>query len=76
MKVPVATPLFSSEVATNISAALKDKAISGLFGNQLLEFEQGFAKFCGTKYAITCSSGTSALHLAMAGYGIKKVTRC
>ncbi len=72
MKVPVATPLFSSEVATNISAALKDKAISGLFGNQLLEFEQGFAKFCGTKYAITCSSGTSALHLAMAGYGIKK----
>jgi len=72
MKVPVSTPLFTSEVETNISAALKDKAISGLYGQHLVEFEEGFAKFCNTKYAISCSSGTSALHLAMAAHGIKK----
>ena len=72
MKVPVARPLFSSEVEKNISSALKDKAISGLFGKHLIEFEEGFAAFCNTKYAISCSSGTSALHLALAAHGIKK----
>ena len=37
---------------------------------QLLEKE--YAKFVGSKYAVTCNSGTSALHLALLALGIGK----
>src|SRR6185503_12751755 len=30
------------------------------------KFEDEFAKFCGVKETITCNSGTTALHLALA----------
>ena len=33
-------------------------------------FEKEFAEFCGSSYCIGTSSGTSALHLALLGYGI------
>jgi perosamine synthetase len=34
------------------------------------EFEQKFAKWCGTKYAIAVNSGTAALHVALAALDI------
>jgi len=34
------------------------------------EFEEKFADFCGTKYAVGCSSGTDALLMALIGYDI------
>lgn len=34
------------------------------------EFEQNFAAFCGTKYAVGVNNGTSALYLAMLTLGI------
>jgi len=34
------------------------------------EFEKAFADFCGTKYAMGLSNGTTALHLAMLTLGI------
>ncbi|MBI1978594.1 MAG: DegT/DnrJ/EryC1/StrS family aminotransferase [Candidatus Aenigmarchaeota archaeon] len=39
-------------------------------GNDLKEFEEEFAKFCGKKFAIGCSSGTTALELAFRVSGI------
>ncbi|MFH1895678.1 MAG: DegT/DnrJ/EryC1/StrS family aminotransferase [archaeon] len=36
------------------------------------EFEEKFAGFCDTKYGISTTSGTTALHLAVASLGIKK----
>jgi dTDP-4-amino-4,6-dideoxygalactose transaminase len=36
------------------------------------ELEKKYAKFCGSKYAVSCNSGTSALHLALIAIGIKK----
>lgn len=36
----------------------------------VLEFEKEFAKFIGVKYALTVTSGTAALHLAMRALGI------
>jgi len=35
-----------------------------------MEFEEQFAKWVGTKYCISTSNGTSALHVALAGLGI------
>jgi perosamine synthetase len=40
-------------------------------GQKVKEFEHKVAHFVGTKYAVACSSGTSALHLALIGLGIR-----
>jgi dTDP-4-amino-4,6-dideoxygalactose transaminase len=44
---------------------------SFILGPFLATFEQNFATFCNVKYAIGCSSGTSALHLALLAAGLK-----
>ena len=55
-----------------------DKAIQNVIdnadfinGKAVKEFEKNFAKFCEIKYAVGCSNGTSALHLALMALGIK-----
>lgn len=72
MKVPVSTPLLGSYERKFVTAAIKKGHISGLFGDYLPEFEQSFAKFCGTKYCALVNSGTTAIHLAVAALGIGK----
>ena len=66
MKVPATKPYFSEEDIAFITKRFEDI----LRGNSFLtmykygaEFEQEFARFIGTKYAVGCSSGTSALEL-------------
>ncbi len=46
---------------------------SGWFtlGEKLIEFEEKFAKFIGTKFAIGVSSGTAAIQLSLESIGIK-----
>jgi len=39
-------------------------------GTKVQEFEERFAAFCGVKYAIATSSGTTALHTALLAHGI------
>lgn len=41
-------------------------------GPKVQEFEKALAKYCGSKYAVTVSSGTAALHLAYLTAGLKK----
>ena len=41
-------------------------------GRRVKEFEEKFAKLCGTKYAIAVNSGTAAIHCALYAIGIKK----
>ena len=52
--------------------AIKSGFISGTTGEYIDKFESEFAKFCGTKFAVACSSGTTALQLAVRASGIKK----
>ncbi|MBD3194344.1 MAG: hypothetical protein GF317_04765 [Candidatus Lokiarchaeota archaeon] len=40
----------------------------------VLAFEKKFADFLGMKHAISCTSGTAALHLAIASLGLKSST--
>jgi len=56
-----------------------DQAIQGvidnsafIMGEDVQEFENEFAKFCGVKYGVGTSSGTTALHLALVICGIKQ----
>jgi perosamine synthetase len=39
-------------------------------GPMVPRFEEAFAKLCGTRHAIACNSGTSALHLVVRAMGI------
>ena len=53
-------------------AGLKEVLFSGRYlqGPKVKEFENKFADYCTTKYAIATNSGTAALHLALASYGV------
>ena len=70
MKVPVSRPFIGKEEEVLVNEALKDGHISGTSGRFIKEFEDGFAKYCGVKYGVAASSGTTALHLALATLGI------
>ncbi len=41
-------------------------------GKYVKEFEQKFAKYCDSKYAVSVTSGTTALHMALTVLEIKK----
>jgi dTDP-4-amino-4,6-dideoxygalactose transaminase len=52
--------------------ALEEVLYSGNYisGSKVCEFENEFSKYCNTDYGIATNSGTSALHIALASYGI------
>jgi len=68
--IPVFEPVFDESEINAVVAALRRGEISGNFGEALHEFEDRFASYCGCKYGIAVTSGTTALHLAVAAAGI------
>jgi perosamine synthetase len=71
LKVPVSSPHMGDAEIAFVNEALRENAISGIFGSFLDRFETEFAQFCGSKYAVSCSNGTTALHLALVAAGIQ-----
>ncbi|GAB1396860.1 hypothetical protein MASR1M65_16380 [Saprospiraceae bacterium] len=61
-------------IKQDIKAAIEDVIEQTAFsGGPFVErFENHFARFCDTSYAVGLNSGTSALHLAMEALGIGK----
>jgi len=57
-----------SEIEPNILAALEDAQF--ILGPNVKKFEIESAKYLGVKHAISCASGTDALHLALLAAGI------
>ena len=49
---------------------LRSRKLSQLVSDKVKEFEEEFAKYYGVKHAIAVSSGTTALHVALAATGI------
>ena len=65
--------LYDPEVTSkDISIVLKTLEKKWLSGNTpiIKEFEEKLANFLGVKYVSSCSSGTSALHLALLSLGL------
>jgi len=62
--IPVAEPSLGEEELNNVVAAIKSGWISSK-GKFIPEFEEEFARYCGVKYGVATSNGTSALHLAL-----------
>ena len=68
--IPVFEPDIGEEEINAVVAALRRGEISGTFGESIPRFEAKFASYCDCKYGIAVTSGTSALHLAVAAAGI------
>ena len=60
------------EIGEEVLEAAKNVFPTGKYtmGPYLKKFEEDFAKFCDSKYAIGISSGTAALHIALEAMGI------
>ncbi len=67
--IPVCEPLLSGKELEYVADCLKTNWISSQ-GKYVREFEERFANYCGCKYGISTTSGTTALHLALASLGI------
>ncbi|OGP51698.1 MAG: hypothetical protein A2Y79_02135 [Deltaproteobacteria bacterium RBG_13_43_22] len=67
--IPVNEPLLGKEEFNKVVDCLKTNWISSQ-GKYLTEFEEKFAHYCGGRYGISTTSGTTALHLALASLGI------
>ena len=67
--IPWAKPFLLGNEKDFLLDALQSTWISG--GGYVDKFESDFAKLIGTKYAVTTSNGTTALHLALMTLGIR-----
>lgn len=68
--IPVCEPRLGEKELENVIDCIKTNWISSK-GKYITEFEEKFSKYCGAKYGIATSNGTTALHLALATAGIK-----
>lgn len=64
-RIPVHEPDIGEEEIASVVAALRRGEISGSFGKAIPEFEEKFAAYCGCKYGVSVTSGTTALQLAV-----------
>jgi perosamine synthetase len=68
--IPVAAPSLSGNEAKYVMDCIESTWISST-GKYIEQFEDLFARFCGVKYAVTCSNGTTSLHLALLALGLE-----
>ncbi len=67
--IPVSKPSLVGNEKKYITDCIKSSWISS-HGKYIKMFEENFAKYLGINYATTCSSGTTALHLALLSLGV------
>jgi len=67
--IAVAKPLFDDEEIKLVNECMVSGWVSSS-GKFVTEFEERVADHTGVKYAISCSSGTAALHLILLAYGV------
>jgi perosamine synthetase len=67
--IPVSRPSIGPREEELVVDALRSGWVSSL-GAYVDAFEAEFARYCGVRYAVSVSSGTTGLHLALAALGI------
>lgn len=67
--IPIAKPIIAKNAKKYLLACLDSGWVSSK-GPYVERFENAFAKWAGTKYAIAVNSGTAALHLSLAALHI------
>ena len=75
-KIHLASPIIDAEMKAAALSALENEMM--VMGESVFKFEEEFAQYCGTKYAVSTSSGTSALSITMQalsiGHGCEVIT--
>lgn len=66
--VPFFVPDVTQEVLDAMSDALRNEKL--VMGESVFKFEEEFARYVGTKHAVSVNSGNSALHLCLAALGV------
>lgn len=69
--IPVCEPLLGKNEKKYVVDCLHTNWISSS-GKYIKIFEDKFSQYCHAKYGVTTTSGTAALHLALAALGIEK----
>ena len=69
--IPYGKQYLDQKDILSVKQSLKEPLITT--GKSVKKFENSLSKFLKVKHAITCNSGTAALHLAFMGAGIKKM---
>ena len=70
-KLSLSTPYLKFSELKNVNNCIKTEWIS-TSGTYINLFEKQLCKYTKSKYAVTCNSGTSALHISLKLTGIKK----
>ncbi len=68
--IPLATPHLSGNEKKYVMDCIDTTWISSN-GKYISEFESAFAKWIGSKHALTCCNGTVALHLSLLALGVQ-----
>jgi perosamine synthetase len=68
-RISVGRPKLSGNAKQYLLQCVETNAISSV-GEYVGRFEGTFASFCGVRHAVAVSSGTAALHLALAALGL------
>lgn len=68
--IPVSEPQIGPQEIDAVVAAMRRGELSGTFGESIPAFEREFAEYVGCRHGVAVSSGTAALHLAVAAAGI------
>jgi perosamine synthetase len=68
MEVPLAKPVLTDEMEKAAVDALRNERF--VLGESVFRFEEEFAKYCGVDFAVSTSSGTDALQIALISLGV------
>ncbi len=66
----VGWPNFSEKAIQDVQDVLRSGKVNYWTGPKGMEFEKQFAKWQGSKYAISVATGTAALHVSLASLGV------
>lgn len=67
--IPIAQPILGDEEAEAVAQVIRSGMLAA--GPEVAAFENEFAAFTGVEHAIAVSNGTTALHAALLGAGIR-----
>ena len=68
-RISIASPVFNGNEKKYLTECIDTGWVSAN-GRFIDAFQQRFAEYCGTKYALACSNGTVTLHLSLLALGV------
>ena len=69
--IPLSIPNLSDAERDAVAAAVTTGWVSSA-GPDIKQFEEEVAAYCGVRFGVALSSGTAALHLALAAAGVER----